>query len=307
MTQLAPAPAVAPPSRAIGVGFGVIAALMVGGSVPITGLLVDYPLFGGQAIRYGLSAVLVVVWARLARIPLPRPTGRDVPALLAVAVAGMVGFTWCIMQAQRYVDPGLVAAVIGGAPILLALIGPLLEGSRPAVKIVGASVVVTAGIALVAGIGGPVQLPGLLFAGGALVGETAFTLCALGLIRRIGPVALSAYSAMTATVLSLACGIAVDGAHLVRTPTADELVGFGVVIVLTTAAFLLWFDAVRRLGSDRAGLLVGLMPVSGLLVSVLIGAQALTLVAVAGTVLVAIGTATGLSRRSAVPETAPTT
>jgi drug/metabolite transporter (DMT)-like permease len=66
--------------------------------------------------------------------------------------------------------------------------------------------------------------------------------------------------------------------------------------VVTALAFGLWYFAVNRLGSDRAGVLIGLMPVSGLVTSVLLGAQQLTLVSAAGAATVALGCVIGLRK-----------
>jgi drug/metabolite transporter (DMT)-like permease len=73
-------------------------------------------------------------------------------------------------------------------------------------------------------------------------------------------------------------------------------------VVVTALAFGLWYFAVNRLGSDRAGVLIGLMPVSGLATSVLLGAQELSLVSVAGVTTVALGCVIGLRRGTHEPE-----
>jgi drug/metabolite transporter (DMT)-like permease len=68
-------------------------------------------------------------------------------------------------------------------------------------------------------------------------------------------------------------------------------------VFVTAVAFTGWYTCVAKIGADRAGVLVGLMPVSGLIVSVLLHAQALTVTAVVGAAAVAGGCTLGLHRR----------
>jgi len=68
--------------------------------------------------------------------------------------------------------------------------------------------------------------------------------------------------------------------------------------LVTAVAFVFWYTGVRVLGADRVGVLIGLMPLSGLGVAVIVGAQALTITALGGAVVVAFGCVVGLSRSS---------
>jgi drug/metabolite transporter (DMT)-like permease len=85
-------------------------------------------------------------------------------------------------------------------------------------------------------------------------------------------------------------------------PTWTEAAAIVVLGVLVTAvAFVCWYTGVAVLGADRAGVLVGLMPVAGLVASVVLGRQEPTLVAAGGALVVAAGCVLGLSRRRPAP------
>ena len=61
----------------------------------------------------------------------------------------------------------------------------------------------------------------------------------------------------------------------IPTPTATEAAAIVYLAVITTAlAFVLWFGAVQQLGADRAGLLVGLMPIAAVTVDTVLNGHA---------------------------------
>jgi drug/metabolite transporter (DMT)-like permease len=102
-----------------------------------------------------------------------------------------------------------------------------------------------------------------------------------------------------ATVIGAVLGTFVGGWQM---PTPRQGFALALLAVLVTAlAFGLWYFAVNRLGSDRAGVLIGLMPVAGLAASVLLGAQELSLVSVVGVTTVALGCVIGLRRGTHEP------
>ncbi|WP_245633862.1 DMT family transporter [Amycolatopsis jejuensis] len=273
---------------------GVVGAVLVGGSVPVTGLLDGYPVITGQALRYALGGLLLLGWAKVRRSPLPRPRLVDVPTLFGLAATGMIGFQACLLLAQRYAEPSAVAAFLGASPLVLALVAPLLDGRRPSTAPVVGAVLAGLGIVLLSG-GGSASPAGLALAALAMLCEASFTLLAVGLLRRLGPLATSMWSCFAAAGGGAIVGTVADPGGAWRLPDARELVALLVLAVLVTAvAFVLWYSCVVGLGADRAGVLIGLMPVSGLVVAVLIGAQQFAVVDLVGVALVAAGVACGL-------------
>ncbi|WET78526.1 DMT family transporter [Amycolatopsis sp. QT-25] len=279
------------------VTIGVLGVLIVGASVPVTGMLDGYPVITGQALRYALAGVLLWGWARLSGRPLPLPGARDVPSLLALAATGMIGFQACLLFAQRYAEPGLVAAFLGGTPLVLALAGPLANGKRPSWAPVTGAVLAGLGIAVLSG-GGAARWQGLALAALAMVCEALFTLLAVGVLERLGPLATATWACFAAGAGGAVVGTIADPAVAWAWPDWRELIALGYLTVVVTAiAFLLWYSAVSLLGADRAGVLVGLMPASGLAVSLLLGMQDFRFAQVIGVALVSSGVVIGLRRR----------
>lgn len=281
------------PSRAA-IASGAVAAIIVGGSVPITGLLDGYPVIAGQALRYALAGLILLAWAHSRRRPLPRPSLGDVRMLIANAAIGMIGFNAAILVAQRYAEPGFVAAMLGGTPLMLALAGPLLAGRRPSPFTLAGATVVVLGIVVLSG-GGSWHGPGLLLAVLVLLCEVSFTLLIVGVVARLGAFAAATWCCFTAAIGGTLVATVLDGTAAWQLPSGEETFALLTQAIGATAiGFCCWYRAVNDLGPDRAGVLIGLMPIAGFVVSVAIGAQPLTLTGCAGATLVTAGCVIGL-------------
>ncbi|MDH6223539.1 DMT family transporter [Streptomyces sp. MJP52] len=282
------------------------AMLLVGTSTAVSATIADYPVFAGQALRYALAAAILLVVVRRQRLPRVGLTPRDVVLLVALAATGLAGFNVFLVEATRHAGPAMIAAVVGAVPLVLALVGPLTERRRPAPRTVGAALVVALGTAVAAGLGSG-SLKGLLLALGALAGEVAFSLLAVPLLPKLGALRVAAYPAALSVPMLLAASVVLDGTDSLRLPTLGQAAAFGYLGVIVTAiAFFLWYDALRRLGADRAGLFAGLVPVGALLTTVVLGIGRAGAADVTGALLVAAGVALGMRQpRPRDPETRP--
>ncbi|MFC4050355.1 DMT family transporter [Actinomadura syzygii] len=273
------------------------AMFLVGTLTAVSATISDYPVFGGQAARYAVAALILLAVARFAGGRHRRPALRDWLLLAALAGTGLVAFNVCIVAATRDTSPATIGTVIAAVPIVLALAGPLLEGRRPSPALVLSACVVAAGAALATGFGGG-SVRGLLLSLGALAGEVCFSLLAVPLLPRLGPLRVSAYSSALAAPMLLAVGLAADGTSVLRTPTAAELAGFGYLsVIVTTVAFLLWYGSIGRLGADRAGLFAGLIPISAVITTVALGLGRPGPADLTGAALVTAGVVVGLRAR----------
>jgi drug/metabolite transporter (DMT)-like permease len=278
------------------------AMTLVGTLTAVSAAIARYPVYGGQAVRYAVAAVILLVVVRLGERSAgprtrPRLTLREWCLVTALAATGLVGFNICVVEGTRHATPAMIGTVVGAVPVLLAIVAPLMERRRPAPRLVVAAVIVTLGSAAANGLGGG-SLPGLLLSLGALVGEMAFSLLAVPLLPRLGPVRVSAYSAAAATPMLLGIGLTVDGTAVVRIPSVGEIAGFAyLAVIVTVGAFVLWYDALGRIGADRAGLFAGLIPVSAAVTTMVLGLGTPSAAELTGALLVGCGVAAGLAGR----------
>jgi drug/metabolite transporter (DMT)-like permease len=216
------------------------AMVAVGSSVAAATALVDYPIAGGQAIRYAAAGALLVVFARGR---LPRLMRQQVVRLVALAAVGLAGFNAFLIAAVREADAGSVGVIVGCVPVALALAGPLLERRAVSARVLAAAVVVSVGAATVQWAGGSMSLVGFLLSLGALGCEAAFTLLAVPLVTSLGAWSVSAYACLLAVPLLLVVGLALDGRDMMPIPSFEEAVALAYLAVVVTAiAFVLWYS-----------------------------------------------------------------
>jgi len=284
--------------------------LVLGSSVSISRLILDYPTLTGQTLRYAVAAALLALLVRYvprlsgSRRPLARQrlTGRDRALLAALAATGLVAFNICVLAALRHADAATVGTIVGAAPLALALLGPLLRGTRPTGRLVLAAGIVVAGTATVHGTG-TADAVGLAACAGALAGEVAFSLIAAALLDRLGAVRLSAYSCGLAVPMFALAALVAGEASRWRLPTAAETAALGyLAVMLTVVAFLAWFTGLRRLGVERAGMFIGVLPIATLVSAALLDREPPSAGQSLGVLIVAAGLAIGLtSRRQPMP------
>lgn len=269
--------------------------LVVGSSVGVSRTLGAAPLFTTQALRYTAAAALLVLLAKLLRVPIRRPQGREWCWLGGIAATGLVLFNVAVVRGVGHAEPAVIAVAVACAPVLIGVLGPLLEGRRPTTRLLGAAGVVTAGSALVAGTG-RADLVGIGWAVLALLCEAGFTLLAVPVLGRHGPWGVSVHAVWMAAVMLAVLGLATEGPGAAASITAAEWAAVGYLAVLVTVlAFLLWYSAVAALGSGRAGLLTGIAPISAAVGGALLGAGVPGIPVWAGMLVVLGGLALGLA------------
>jgi len=263
----------------------------VGSLVAAADAIADYPVAGGQGLRYALATAVLLV---LTRGRLPRLEPRELVFLAALAATGLVLFNVFVIAAVREGDAATVGVIVGCVPVVLAVGGPLLDGRRPSLRLVAAAAVVAAGAAAVEQAGGGLTAVGALLALGALACEACFSLLAVPVLQRLGALAVSTYACLLALPMLAAWALIADGAALPTPSAAEALALAHMALVVTAGGFLLWYTAVGLLGVERAGLFSGVLPVSALLCAAAIGAGEVTPGRLGAAVIVAAGITLGM-------------
>ena len=278
----------------VGVAAGAGAMICVGGSVAVSSVLAKAPVFTAEALRYAMACLILLLLARLTGRRLMMPRGTEWLWLCGIAASGLVLFNVALVAGSRHAEPAVLGVAVACVPSLLAVIGPLLEGSRPRPVLVAPALVVTCGAAVVQGTG---RTDGVGVAWAVVVFgcEAAFTLLAIPVLGRHGPWGVSVHATWLAAAIFAAIGLVREGpAAAVRLGHQDWLAIVYLGVAVTAAAFVMWYSSVARLGASRAGLLAGVAPVAAAVTGVLLGGPAPRPQVWAGIAVVAVGLALGL-------------
>jgi hypothetical protein len=123
-------------------------------------------------------------------------------------------------------------------------------------------------------------------------------------LPRHGAWGVSAHSVWLGATMFAVLSLGTEGPAAVTRLTPADLAAVGyLAVVVTAAAFLLWYSAVAALGPDLAGLLAGIAPASAAVAGVLTGGRAPAPLVWLGILVIIAGLVTGL--RSAAPPPQP--
>ncbi|MCU1662986.1 MAG: EamA-like transporter family protein, partial [Pseudonocardia sp.] len=94
----------------------------VGGSVAVSGVLADAPLFTAQAVRYAVACLLLLLLARLTGRRIEVPRGTEWCWLLGVAATGLVLFNVALIRGSAHAEPAVLGVAVACAPVVLAVV-----------------------------------------------------------------------------------------------------------------------------------------------------------------------------------------
>jgi drug/metabolite transporter (DMT)-like permease len=279
---------------AMAIASGAAAMACVGGSVAVSGVLTKAPFCTAEAVRYAAACLLLIAFSRRTGRPVLLPRPAEWLWLIAVAITGLVIFNFALVEGSRYAEPAVLGVAVACVPSMLAVVGPLMEGSRPRPGTLAAAVTVTCGAGLVQGVGRSDAI-GIAWAFVVFASECGFTLLAMPVLRRHGPAGVSVHTTWLAAVIFAVAGLVREGPAAVTQITTHEwLAAAYLAVAVTAVAFVLWYSCVGRLGASRAGLLTGVAPVAAAASGVLLGGPVPRPPVWAGIAVVALGLGLGM-------------
>lgn len=283
------------PANTRSLAFGVTGMALVGGSVGVSHVLVDAPLFTAQAIRYAAATAILMAVLRVAGVRVVRPRGAEWLWLAGISAAGLVLFNVAVVRGVAHAEPAAIAVAVACVPVLLGLLGPLLDREATRGRVVVAALVVTAGSVVVVGTGRADSV-GVAWAAVALLCEAAFTLCAVPVLARHTAWGVSLHSVWIGAAMFLVLGLAAEGpAAVTRLDAADFAAVAYLAVMVTAVAFVLWYSAVGSLGAGLVGLLTGVAPISAALTGIVIAGEIPNATVWVGMLVVVAGLAVGLA------------
>ncbi|GAB2826657.1 DMT family transporter [Actinocorallia aurea] len=246
---------------------GLIAVAMWGlAPVATRAIVTELPPLHLAALRTLAAGVVLLPWC----VPVLRRLDRATAVrLVAAGLLGMVGYTLPVALGIQWLPASTAALILATEPIWILGLGRVFLAESVSAWAWGGSAVALAGIAVLAGpdalhaeSGGRALAGfGLVMLGTALFGAYTIVLRPLSLAH--GPLAATAASTAVGAVPYLALTWMIPAHRLAALPGAAWGQLAFLALGSTVAGMLLWNLAVARSGSSRAGLLLFLEPLVG--------------------------------------------
>lgn len=244
-------------------------------------------------VRFATAAAMLWLWARLSGNPVRRPARGDLPLLVVLGFTVVFAYNLCFLYGVRRAPATDGAVLVPGLipPLTLLLAWPAL-GERPARRALLGLALAFVGVVIVAAPTGSVdsrRLTGDALFVGASLSWAAYTLAGREAIRRFGSVSANVFATAVGSLLLLPVTFVGSGWGGLGSASVGA---WGSIAYLSLAgtvlAFVLFYEGVRLLGASAAAAFALLVPIFGVLSSVLVLGEALRpALALGGAVVVA--------------------
>ncbi len=209
---------------------------------------------------------------------------------LALALQGGLGYALtagCFFLSLQHLPAGLASMLFYLHPVITSSLTPVLFAEQPEKEqklSLGAAVL---GSILLAGgaLTGNVSWIGVMFALFAAVAYSGFTLAGQMTSKSASPLVATTYTS-TACFLALTLWTRPSMAWLATLTPQMWLIGLGVALVATVLAILLYLAGIQQIGASRTAVISALEPATGVLLSVLLLGEMLSIGQIMGIICI---------------------
>ncbi|MBV8258858.1 MAG: DMT family transporter [Actinobacteria bacterium] len=258
-------------------------------------------------VRFSSAAVLLWIWARVSGKPVRLPKRSDLPLLLALGFSVVFAYNLFFLYGVRHAPATdgavLVPGLIPGFTTLLAW--PVL-GDRPARRALLGLAIAFVGVVIVAdptgGVGSRRLIGDALFLG-ASISWAVYTLVGREATLRFGSVSSNVFATSIGSVLLLPVTFFGGGWASLASASAGAWWSIAYLSVGgTVLGFVLFYEGVRLIGAQAASAFALLVPLLGVLSSVLVLGEPLRPALALGGAIVLAGLWLVQTPRTAVEE-----
>lgn len=246
------------------------------------------------AMRFIIASLLLWGWVRLQRQASPRITLRDLPLIALLGATAVAIYNVLFLYGLKLAPASDGAIIVPGfAPVFTAIVAGLVLRERVSPWAIAGFVTAFAGLYLVMNPSGEQSsarlLGDVLFVLGALcwgiyavAGRTA--------TKRFSSVSATLYGNVAGTLMLLPFALAERGWEALR--AAPPVSWIGVLYLATfgtVLAFVFFVEGVKRIGVGPASAFAFLVPIVGVVSSVILLDERMTMHSVLGSTLVLLG------------------
>ena len=251
------------------------------------------------SLRFLLASVALLLFVRLARIPLARPSVRQWLQLSLLGFFGIFFYNLCFFYGLQHINASRASLIVALNPAVIGLASWLVFKERlNRVKVLGIAICI-AGASLVIVSRNPQLLAGgtdtwlgdlLIF--GCVLGWGIYSLCSRELNHTLGPVQTVTYSILLGTVMLWTTCIVrgeVSVTAIAQLGTQQWLSLLYLGVLGSALAYIGYYDGIRKIGATRSGVFIALNPLTAVILGALLLDEPLTLAMCLGGGLILTG------------------
>ncbi|ROL76591.1 EamA family transporter [Pseudomonas protegens] len=248
------------------------------------------------SLRFLLASLALLCFLAVARIPLVRPSLKQLGQLALLGFFGIFFYNLCFFLGLQQVNASRASLIVALNPAVIALASWALFKERLSRRkllgillcLSGAALVICSRdpSALAAGAGG---WYGDLLILGCVLGWGVYSLFSKGLNQHLGPLQTVTYSILMGTLMLWATTLArgeFDPHAIIRLDLSQGLSLLYLGVLGSALAYIWYYDGLRRIGATRSGVFIALNPLTAVLLGALLLGEQLSLVMGLGGVLI---------------------
>jgi drug/metabolite transporter (DMT)-like permease len=244
--------------------------------------------------RFATAAVLLWGWARISGRPVRPPARADLRLVAALGFTVVLAYNLFFLYGLRHAPAADGSVLVPGLiPIVTTLLTWRFFGERPSRRVLAGLAVALAGLVVVASPTGGVasgRLAGDALFVGASCSWAAYTLAGRAATARFGSVNANVYATAAGSLMLLPLSFFGGGWTGAAHAPASAWGGVAYLSVGgTVLGFVLFYEGVRLIGAARASSFALLVPIFGVVSSVLVLGEHLRLSLVLGGAVVLSG------------------
>ncbi|RON51683.1 DMT family transporter [Pseudomonas frederiksbergensis] len=256
------------------------------------------PLFAAS-LRFSLASLALLLFVRLARVPLARPSARQWRQLALLGFFGIFFYNLCFFYGLRYINASRASLIVALNPAVIGLASWLLFKERLSRGKVAGIVICIAGAGWVIVSRNPQLLAantdawmGDLLIFGCVLSWGVYSLFSKELNQTLGPVQTVTYSILLGTAMLWVTG-AIRGELSI-----EALVSLGpqqwlsllyLGVFGSALAYIGYYDGIRTIGATRSGVFIALNPLTAVILGALLLGEQLTMAMCLGGGLILVG------------------
>lgn len=252
-------------------------AMIIVGSTIVAGKLISsgFPLFLASTLRFALASALVLPLVLRVEKPFPRVTKRDLFGIALLSFFGNFLYSICLLYGLTLTSATESGIILGTAPVVTVVLSYVFLRERLGRnKMVGLLLVVLGMVVLnlsgQAASGNSHSVVGDVLISGSVLGEALWTILGKTVSPKVSPLVLAALTTFCG-LLFLPFGIV----QAIGFPFQSLAMSGWLAIVYygsvgTVGAYLLWYQGMPKVPASTAGMFVGIVPVSTVVLSALL-------------------------------------